>query len=143
MYPLNVIAGAEAVVTLTNATIQDIQPNPNDTRCGVVFGADGNIYEEVTTLPTRNQINALTNWIRPTTSRALYEVMATVTGDALEAGSSAINTWLPGGVEYVWSNLVTSSNQDKETTVTLQVRLGAIVKDSGAFFLNPITGTPP
>jgi len=145
MWPLNVIAAAGAKVTLSPFDINDTQGNPNDTRAAFIMGNDGLTYQELTIVATRTQINAATDWLRPASAAsALYEVFVSNVGDALEAGSDALDTWLTLDVERSWSVLNTGNNSQTLASLTVQVRyLGGAPLDSVTGALSAVTGNPP
>jgi len=112
MWPLNVISATQGFkITLTGEGILDQGPPSSDTRSAVVFGDDGNMYRELGN-PTivRTQMSPSTDWVKPVNNVTDYEVMATLTGSALDGGSAALNTWLPAGTEYIWAVSLTAPN---------------------------------
>jgi len=143
MFPLNVVAAAQAVVvTITDTVIVDLVSGPIDARAALVIGADGIMYQELGIVPVRTAINQPSDWIDPKIGAALYEVMVTVAGDPLHPPSDAEGVWLPLSSERIWIQIETQNNNSESSTLTVQVRIGTTVKDTGTITLVADTTLP-
>jgi hypothetical protein len=64
--------------------------------------------------------------VRPGTSNADYEVRVTQnSGDTLDGGSSALNTWLSCDTDRFWSVTAVTNKTDKTANLTMEIRSAA------------------
>lgn len=130
--------GRSPVLTLDSGqTIFQETGGGGNANARVKVDNDGNVYKsEDTGTPSWTQIGTATNWIRPTNrSPGDYEVRYTsLTGDALDAATTAENTWHPMS-SGDWTLVQTQSGTGTDSsTFTVEIRKGssgaAAVSDS-------------
>jgi hypothetical protein len=125
----NAIAALGANVSLTASTIQDVVASPTNARAAFVMGNDGITYEEVGAgVPVRTAINQPSDWLNPKNNMALYEVFVSLSGDALDGASSALDTWLSLSTERIWILAENASNRNNLSQLAVQVRQGSVVQ---------------
>jgi len=100
------------------------------------MGNDGITYQELGTGAVRTSINQPEDWIDPKIGIANYEVFAALTGDAIDAGSSATGVWLPLSTERIWILNEGQPNQTSLSVLAIQVRL-----TSGLVLAGPVDYT--
>lgn len=121
-----------AKVTLTDATYQRFSASGSPS--GVRYTPAGikEAQDDLLGGATWTQDDAATDWIIPNSAApGSYEIRCTQnSGDTLDLGSDALNTWLALTSTRTWQ-LTNSINGTTETAnLTIEIRLGTTVLDS-------------
>jgi len=105
-----------------------VDTNGGTSTAGIVFESDGDVVKT----------NSLGNtdagdWISPKAAApGTYEIMAhQESGDALDGGSSALDTWLVLTSSRSWSITQIGAGA-KSATLTVSIRIGSVVLSSGS-----------
>jgi len=102
---------------------------------GFRFNSDGTVDENES--GSYSQIDSATDWIIPNAvdGKGSYEIRAVQnSGDALDAGSDALNTWLALSTDREWFGLGGSPEFDMNLTV--DIRLAGLTLASGTYIAN-------
>ena len=113
--------------------IDDLQSFPTPARSGIRINTDGTIDKREGS--TYTQIDSGTDWIIPNSAAAAnFEFRCTNSGDTLNAGSDAVDTWLDlSGGALEW--FVSTSVDAVSLNLTIEVRRGSsgAAVDSGVY----------
>ena len=147
MFPLNAAAAASGgKVTVSGGTFTDSVPFGSDPECGIRFAIDNNVFRINTTGVTVLQVSALTDWLRPVSDPAAFEISCSNAGpDGLTAGSDVLDTFILLSTTREWAVERGGSSSGTDTVVlTISIRrVGTTtVLDSGVYTLNAERDTP-
>ena len=132
MLPFGMVAaavGATGQVTLTNANVSELsKAAPSGAwNVGIRLADDGKLYsikgDDGAGGPTYVALNSSTNWVIPNfAGGAGFQAQATISGDALDVGSSTSGSYIPvtGNLDWFYAEEVTG----KSGTLTIAVRRG-------------------
>jgi hypothetical protein len=114
----------------------DTQVNPTPAFASNVFENDGDVLSVNTVGPSD-----VGDWVSPKAAApGAYEIMAHQnSGAALDAGSSALDTWLALTSTRSWFQTQTGVG-NKSANLTISIRLGSTVLSSGTFTLSATVG---
>ena len=132
--------GGADVVTVSGETITKAETGGVDAYARVKVDNDGNMYKsEDTGSANWAQIDSVSNWLRPTSSApGTYQVRFTSATNTPTSATVTEDTWhaLSGG-DFIIYNSYTGLNGSKETTFTIEIRLGTgSVLDSASYTLS-------
>jgi len=101
---------------------------------GVRFNTDGTV--DINEQGIYSQIDSATDWIIPNgvDGKGDYEVRAVQnSGDALDGGSDALNTWLALSTAREWFGL--GGSPEFDANLTIDIRLAGLTLGSGTYIL--------
>lgn len=112
--------------------VSDAQSNPTPALAQIAFESDGDITEVTVLGPSDAG-----DWITPKSAApGSYEIMAHQnSGDALDIGSSALDSWLALSGSPSWSQTQTGPGS-KTANLTISIRLSGATLSSGTFTLS-------
>jgi hypothetical protein len=109
----------------------DSQLDPTPAFAGISFESDGDVMSTT----VAGSVDA-GDWIAPKAAApGAYQIMAHQnSGDALDVGSDALDTWLALTSARAWQQTQTGAGS-KSANLTVSIRLGSTVLSSGVFTL--------
>jgi len=130
---LLVAVGGPHVDISSGGDAEDSQASPTPAVAQIVFEADGDIQRIVTAGTTD-----IGDWITPKAAASgAFEIFAHQdSGDALDVGSSALDSWLSLSTGRNWSITQLGVPGAKSADLTISIRVGGGTLSSGVFTLD-------
>ncbi len=126
-FPSAIMVAGLFKVTVSGETVSATQAFSS--QAGIEFLADGTVDKNENGV--RSQVDSATDWVIPNDSSSPFEVRATLNSGDTPSGT--LGSWLALTTDRAWA--LTAGIEVLTCNLTIEVRLGSTVLDSGTYVL--------